>query len=74
MKLNKAEASLIQGLMRERGWDILTRVLAEYVDGLRAPVTGNSAFEELRALHKQQGAIEGLQDFFSALESKASEV
>jgi hypothetical protein len=72
--MNKASASILQSLMREQGWDLVIKCLAEYMDELKEPVTGNSAFEELRALHKQQGGIEALREFFDRLESKAFDV
>lgn len=72
--LNKAEISQLKQLMKEEGWEILLRVLAGYINELNAEnITGQNAFEALRALHSRQGKVEGLTEFFEHLDKKAFE-
>ena len=74
LKLNNAEKSAIRILVTGDTWDIIMRVLNDRLDEIgRREVTGQNAFEELRALHKREGAKEELVAFFDLLERKTSE-
>lgn len=71
-KITKAEASQLRATMKEPGWDVIIRLLADQIDAIRAEdVTGNNAFEELRMMHKNQGRVDGLKEFFDKLEHGA---
>ena len=72
MKLDKGQAALLKRLMQDDGWDVLKIVLNNRLLRLSSePITGSSAFEELRALHKKQGKLEGLVEFFDDTEKMA---
>lgn len=70
--LTKAERAQIKSLMKEDRWNAVTRFVSLKLDQWRAQsVRGASAFEELRALHLRDGAVEGLTEFFDQLERQA---
>ena len=65
---------MIAILVRSDTWDVIMRMLNDRLDEIgRAEITGQNAFEELRALHKREGAKEELVDFFNKLEMKQPE-
>jgi len=72
--LSKPEIGQLQQLMKEDGWEILLRQLADYIDKVNAEkVTGANEFESLRMLHTNQGRVDGLTEFFDKLDKKAFE-
>lgn len=74
MALTKAQQGQIRSLMKENGWEAVTRFVALKLDQWRAEaVTGQNAFEELRTLHKRDGKVEGLLEFMDQLERQAFE-
>lgn len=73
-KLNKAQQSQIRGLMKSEGWDAVIKFVALKLDQWREQaVNGTTAFEELRALHKRDGKVEGVTELFDQLERQAYE-
>lgn len=71
-KLDKAQVGALKRLMQNDAWDVLTQAYENRVKRLQSePTVGQNAFEELRMLHKQQGKIEGLVEFFSDIEKMA---
>lgn len=70
-KIDKAQRSALKRLMTSPGWDVLEQALANRLATLRKePIVGGTAHEELRMLHKQQGKIEGLVEFFDDVEKQ----
>ena len=68
-KIEKSQASALKRLMQDDGWSVLEQALENRIKTLQEEeITGNDAFETLRALHKQQGKVEGLKDFFESVE------
>lgn len=58
--------------MRDERWTAVIQFLALKLDQWRAQeITGSSAFEELRALHKRDGKVEGMNEFMEQLEAQA---
>ena len=69
MAIDKGQQARIKDLLRHDGWDALTLFLLERISKIQGEeVTGNNDFETLRALHKNQGKVEGLKDFFNDVE------
>ena len=74
IKIDKAQASVLRELMKEPGWEIALKLLGATLDTHTTDgLGGNTEFETLRALHKSQGAVEGLKQFFDDLERGAFE-
>ena len=72
MKIDKNQGAAVKRLMQTDAWAIVEQALANRVARLRAgEINGSDAFETLRMLHKQQGKIEGLVEFFDDLERQA---
>lgn len=74
--ITKAEASALRSLQNEAGWNIVMKLLGARIDELGARangITGSSAFEELQALHKCQGGVAELKQFFEDMEHGAFE-
>lgn len=58
--------------MKEPGWDIVLRILGEDIDTINGEeIGGNNEFETLRSLHRNEGRVQGLKDFFDKLEHGA---
>jgi hypothetical protein len=73
-KITKTEAAQLRGLMKESGWDVVIRILADEIDAIRSEeIAGNNEFEELRMLHLNRGRVQGLKEFFDKLERGAIE-
>ena len=71
-KIDKAQAGAVKRLMQSDGWSVIETALANRVSRLKAEeVNGSDSFETLRMLHKKQGKIEGLVEFFEDLEKQA---
>ncbi len=71
-KLNKLEISQLRKLQQDPVWDVVERMLAGRIDSLkREEIAGQSAFQELRQLHRNQGGIMHLRKFFEDLEQGA---
>lgn len=69
IKLNKQEAAALTNLVRGDAWDVLQRVFEGRVREIQGEeVNGIDAFQTLRMLHKNQGKVEGLVEFFNELE------
>ena len=67
--MDKLQLQLIKRLIMDDGWDALMVARDEYIaKNSIESITGNSEFETLRELHKKQGKIEGLKEFFEDLE------
>ena len=70
-KIDKVQAQAIKRLMQDDAWTVVEIALENRLRRLRdQEVTGNNEFETLRALHKQQGKVEGLAEFFEDLEKQ----
>lgn len=67
--IGKLELARLKKFVTSDEYDVVMVILAKYIQELQAePVTGESAFEELRGLHKQQGGVDALKDFFNRIE------
>jgi len=72
--LTKAQQAQARSLMKDARWDAILRFSALKLEQWRSEsVTGTSAFEELRAMHKRDGKIEGLVEFLDQIERQAFE-
>ncbi len=72
MKIDKTQAAAIKRLMQSDAWSVVEQALANRVNKLKAEeVNGSDEFQTLRMLHKKQGKIEGLVEFFEDLEKQA---
>ena len=72
-KLGKLEKAKLKEWMRETAgsYDVLMQLLVQRVGDIQAePITGDSAFLQLQALHLKQGKVEGLTSFFNELEAE----
>lgn len=72
--LNKTEASMLRNIQQDAGWEVVLRTLKQRLDelGERAgSVQAETEFLTLRTLHKTQGGIEELKQFFEDLERGA---
>ncbi len=71
-QLDKGQLALLKRIQQEDGWDVIMRALQQHIDDLRAQeITGNNEFETLRALHKNQGKVDGLLEFFEKVEKQS---
>lgn len=71
-KITKTEGSQIRAVMKEVGWDVIMRLLGDeitVIDG--EDIGGNNEFETLRLLHRNEGRVQGLKEFFDKLEHGA---
>lgn len=67
--LDKSQQQTLKKLVQDDAWDVLLKAVGDYVDDLRLmKVSGTNAFEELRDLHKRDGRIEGVLEFFDKIE------
>ena len=74
IELNKGEKAALKRLQDDQAWDIVVKLLSEQIDEWRAEQTsGQDAFQELRMLHKMQGKVDGLKEFFDKLERRSFE-
>lgn len=68
-KIDKVQSSALKRLMESDAWKVVEQALANRVEKLRGEeVSGTNEFETLRMLHKNQGKVEGLVEFFNDLE------
>jgi hypothetical protein len=71
-KLSKAEVSVLKMFMQGDAWDLILRLLGGRISELQAAdMTGQNAFETLRALHLRDGGVTELKKFFDDLERGA---
>jgi hypothetical protein len=69
MATDKQQISRLKQLVQDDGWDVLRAILAQHIVELdQQEITGNNEFETLRELHKKQGKVEGLAEFFDKVE------
>lgn len=72
--LNKAQRAQIKSIMKDERWDSVMRFVALKLDQWRSqPIVGQNAFEELRALHRRDGMVEGINEVFDQMEKQAFE-
>lgn len=67
---------MLRNLQEDAAWEVVLRMLKGRLEDLGAHaygIQGESEFTTLRALHKVQGAAEGLKQFFEDLERGAFE-
>ncbi len=70
--LNKAQHAQVRSLMKDERWDALIKFSGMKLDQWREQkISGNDAFQELRALHTRDGKVEGLLEFLDQLERNA---
>lgn len=68
-KLEKSHLALIKRLLKMDEWDAMQAALEEYINELRAQQpSGRNGFETLRALHRKEGGVDHLREFFNKLE------
>jgi hypothetical protein len=72
--LTKAEKSQLKMMMREPGWNALLRFAALKTSQWKeSAIEGKTAHQELRALHKRDGKVEGVTELLDELERTALE-
>lgn len=72
--LNKQQKAQIKSIQQDARWDAVVRFLALKLAQWREEgINGQTAFEELRALHKRDGKVEGITEFFDQMEQQAFE-
>lgn len=72
MALTKPEQSAIKSLMKEDRWNAVIKFVALKLDQWREQqINGATAHEELRALHKRDGKVEGVTELFDQMERQA---
>lgn len=72
--LTKTDASMLRNIQQDAGWDVVLRVLRKRLEELAENAGSTQAeteFLTLRSLHKSQGGIEALKQFFDDLERGA---
>ena len=70
--LNKLQKSQIKGWMQEESYAAVYQLYQNRIAEIRAEeITGLNEFETLRTLHKNQGRVEALMQFFEDLEKQA---
>lgn len=70
--LTKLESAQLRTVQETEGWSVLERKLKERIQQiLGAPIMGVDAFQELRELHRKQGAVDALRQFFEDVEQQA---
>lgn len=71
-KIDKTQAAALKRLMATDAWSVLEQALDNRLMKLKKEeVNGSNEFETLRMLHKVQGKIEGLVEFFDDVEKLA---
>lgn len=71
-ELTKQEKAQIKSLQQDKRWDAITRFVGLKLDQWRETlISGQNAFEELRALHKRDGKVEGVLEIFEQMEQRA---
>ena len=73
-QLTKLEIAQLKKLQEDVGWDVLERFVEKRIASLNAraaEVLGKDAFEELRVVHKCQGAVEEIRKLFQDIERQA---
>ena len=74
IELKSGEKATLKRLQDDQAWDIVVRLLGEQIDEWRAEqISGQDAFQELRMMHRIQGKVDGLKEFFDKLEKKSFE-
>lgn len=70
--LTKQQRAQIKSIQLDPRWDAVIRFLDLKLGQWRSQaVNGQSAFEELRALHKRDGKVEGALEIFEQMEKSA---
>lgn len=68
MDLTPPQKAVIRALMDSPGWEFLESMRDEYIHELKnVRPSGSTAFEELRDLHKREGKIDAMEEFFDLL-------
>lgn len=69
IKIGKLQLARLKKLVTSDEYDVLISILEQYIaHRLSEPIVGENAFQELRAVHKQQGGVEALKEFFDRIE------
>lgn len=70
MKLNRAEKSMLAGLMKDDKWDVLMKFVNGYIDEWNKVdnITGNTEFEFMREILTRKGKVEGLKEVLESLD------
>jgi hypothetical protein len=72
MSMKREEIAMLRRIQQEDVWGLISRLLNERIGQIKdEEVVGNTDFETLRMLHKNQGKVEGLAQFFEDLEKGA---
>lgn len=70
--LSKFEQAQLKGLLKDDRWSVFEKYVAGHLQSLQeGRVTGQNAFETLRALHTKEGKIEGIEILMQLLENAA---
>lgn len=72
-QLNKEESALVMGLMQNRGWEKLLKLVSLTINELNArPSQGENEFELLRSVFTKEARVAALREFFSGIENGES--
>lgn len=72
--LTSADRKVIKALMKSEGWSSIMKFVAlKLGQWAEQPITGQTAYEELKALHIRSGKAEGVNEVFDQLERQAFE-
>ena len=70
--LTKGQRAQIKSIMTDARWDAVMRFVGLKLAQWREEgISGQNAFEELRALHKRDGKVEGITEVFDQMEQQA---
>ncbi len=74
MALTKQEKAQIKSIQGDDRWNaVLKFVGLKLTQWRESGVSGRTSFEELRALHKRDGKVEGVLEVFEQMERQAFE-
>jgi len=73
-QLNKLQKAQIKQWLNEDSYQAVFQFFSNRIQELESQeITGNNEFETLRELHKKQGAVEALKNFFNDLDKQGYE-
>lgn len=72
--LTSIEQKRLKSLLKGEVWDLVMKFAGLKIKQWQADaVSGENAFQELRALHKRDGKVDGLNEFLEQLEKQQFE-
>ncbi len=72
MSLTQTERKIVKIMAKHENWNVLMKFVMEEIEKIQAEeIVGQTAFDTLRMLHKNQGKVEGIKEVFDKLERQA---